>query len=184
MKLCEILTVVAIAILMSGCAAVYVPEPLGEEAVKLDDSWSGTWLHDDGIITTRVADADKGTLDVVWIEESEGKFKMETFTAIIRSHDGHVFANFKDKDSDHGYFWLLVDKRSRDEAVIWSANAKQFRSLISDSKLEGQILHPESEHNHNVALKEVPGDLLEKITEPSANLLQWQEPGFMVRVTD
>lgn len=184
MKLCEFLAVVFCAFLLSGCAAVYVPEPLGQEAVKLDDSWSGSWLHDDAIIRTRVADADEGRLDVAWIEQKDGHTKLESFTAIIRSRDGHVFASIRDKDSDHGYFWLLVDKRSPNEAVIWSANAKQFRSLISEGKIEGKILHPESEHNNNVVLKEMPGDLLDRVTEPSANLLLWQEPMFMVRVTD
>ena len=55
MKHCARILIV-VAILLTGCSAVYAPEPLGDRAVQLDSSWAGSWLSDDATVTTNVHD--------------------------------------------------------------------------------------------------------------------------------
>ena len=62
------LLIAALAVLLGGCESVYAPRPMGGEPVVLDDSWNGTWLVDDGALTTVVRDAQQGLLQVAWVE--------------------------------------------------------------------------------------------------------------------
>lgn len=183
MKLCEFLTLVLVVFLMGGCAAVYVPEPVGEEAVVLDSSWTGSWLHDDGIIVTQIGHAESGLLKLGWIEYEDGNLVLKDHSVYIRSHGKHMFASVRDVESDHGYTWMLVDRPSANVVVIWSPKAKTFRALISEGKLEGEILFPDNEHNNNVVLEGLPPELLDQIVDPSAHLLGWEHPFTLMRVT-
>lgn len=183
MKLCRLIMVVSIGFLMIGCSAVYVPEPVGEEAVELDETWSGAWLHEEHVIQARIGHAENGLLNVVWVEQEKGKLVLKSYSVNLRTQGEHTFASFWDDDSDHGYIWMLLDRPSEDVVVIWMADANKFRSLISDGKLKGEVLHPDNEHNDNVVLEDMPSELLEQITEPSSDLLVWEEPIVLTRIS-
>ena len=66
------LAILAVAALLSGCSAVYSPEPMGDKAVELDASWSGTWLSDDAMVNTKVLDAANGVLQGEWTLTRKG----------------------------------------------------------------------------------------------------------------
>ena len=80
------------SMLLGGCNAVLVEEPIGDVVVTLDPAtWQGTWVNDEVVILTTVLDREKGLLQAAWVErgaEGEGaRFDSVTDGAANRRND-------------------------------------------------------------------------------------------------
>ena len=86
------------SMLLVGCNAVLVKEPMGDTVVKLDPAtWQGTWVTDEVVILTTVLDSDKGLLEAAWVERGpEGKgANFESVTGMVRQTGDMLFLNIE-----------------------------------------------------------------------------------------
>ena len=183
MKHCARILIV-VAILLTGCSAVYAPEPLGDRAVQLDSSWAGSWLSDDATVTTTVIDAEKGLLQFAWLEAKSGSIEMNSYRVALRSRGETIFANVHDDQTKHGYHWFLVEKKSDRLVLVWGPDAEQFVTAISEEKLPGTVLKPDDPDSDDVVLGELEPEHLDRIIDPASGLVDWKDPLVLVRVAD
>jgi len=175
MKLALMLLIVAALPWLGGCESVWTPRPLGAEPVVLDESWSGAWLVEDGVVHTAVQDAALGRLQLAWVEAGGSGAALETLEGTVRRGAGLVFFNVEDDETEHGYYWALVDHRPG-RILIWHPDPEAFVEAVAQGRIPGR------EIEGSVVLGALSVEQLERLGDPSANLLKWREPLVMVRL--
>ena len=171
-------------LLISACSSVYTQQPLGDEPVVLDASWAGTWLADEGAVTTNVVDGGKGLLQVAWLDSKPEGIEMESFTVAVRSRGDLVFANIRDDESEHGYHWLIIERKSSQLVLAWFPDAEVFNAAVAEKKLPGKVLYPDEEDRDDVVLGEMQQEHFDLITDPASGLMDWKSPIVMLRVSE
>ena len=169
---------------LAACSAVYAPQPLGGEALVLDSTWTGNWQTDDGVVSTAVVDADQGLLQIVSIEPRSGGIDIETFQGFVRQHGGTVFVSIKDKESDHGYHWFVVNDDIGRYALFWYPVPAAFKAAVIEGTLPGTVLNPDDENSDDVLLGELDEAHFEMIANPASGLVDWRRPSVLIRVSD
>ena len=178
------LAILAVAALLSGCSAVYSPEPMGDKAVELDASWSGTWLSDDATVNTKVLDAANGVLQFAWMEAKPDGIQMESYRVAILARGDTLFANIRDDEKGHGYHWFLVERKSDRLVLVWGPDAEQFSKAVTEKTLPGKLLAPDDPNSDDVLLGELEPEHIDRILDPTSGLLDWKDPLVLVRVAD
>ncbi|MEJ2384417.1 MAG: hypothetical protein P8Y54_08460 [Xanthomonadales bacterium] len=173
-RLCVLITIFAVLV-MAGCESVYAPRPMGEAAVPLDESWSGTWLADGAAVTTRVRDAAQGRLQVAWIESGAEGPELEVLDGAVRSTAGLVFFSVEDRDTEHGYQWVVVD-HSPNRVRAWYPDPEAFVEAVERGEIPGKAFEG------SVILGELTEAHLARIADPASGLLDWREPLVLFRV--
>ena len=170
-------------LLMCACGEVYVSQPVGDEPLALNDSWSGTWISDGDILHTNVVDAESGLLQAAWIELNEDGFKLEQYPVEARRSGEHMFINVLIEEEDgQGYIWALVRKESDDEILLWSPDTRKFAALVRDGAIPGRMQEPGNPDNDSVVLEKLEGEYLERTVDPASGLLDWQNPMALERL--
>jgi hypothetical protein len=169
------LLIAGIALLLTACESVYAPKPMGDTPVRLDDGWSGTWLAEDGAMTTVVLDAEQGLLQVAWIERGAAGAELEAMTGTVRSGAGLVFFSVKDKETEHGYQWLVIDHEA-DRVRAWFPDPEAFVAAVERGDIPGTAFEG------SVILGELTEEQLARVALPESGLLQWREPLVLLRV--
>ena len=184
MNIRSVILLAAAWLILSACSSVYSPQPLGGEPLVLDSSWSGTWKVDDGVLTTAVVDKQKGLLQIASLEAKSGGIDIETFQAFVKTRGDTVIVNVKDKESEHGYHWFVVDKEAGRYALLWGPDAEAFKAAILAGKLPGQLLNPDDEDSDDVVLGELEQAHYEMIADPASGLIDWKDPAVLIRISD
>lgn len=169
-----------ITLILTGCDAVYAPQPLGNTAVQLNiEEWQGTWLAPEMVVITTVLDKDKGRLQAAWMERDTDGVELKVLNGSIRASGDIMFTNSPDDnpDGERRYLWMVVDK-SEDYFTVWAPNLEQFKAMIAEGKLPGE------EIEGGVLLGELKPEHLEMIVDPTTNLLEWKNPAVFTRVDD
>ena len=105
--------------------------------------------------------------------------KFEVVEGQVRTSGGLLFANIKD-DNEEGilrYLWLRVEK-SDTHFTLWSPNITQFKALIEDGSLPGEVIED------GVILGDLKAEHIELINDPATKLLDWKDPAVFVRIAD
>jgi len=197
MKLAHIFCLVIAGLVLSGCEVVYTEQPLGEEITVLDkETWQGTWLNEDVVLMTTVLDAEKGLLQVAWLERGEEGAEAESFAGFVRHTGDWIFLNMEDlEDEGEGdpdstsegqtvepvapeFFWARVENTGK-RAILWWPNVDQIRMAVNEGTLPGVV-----KADKNVRLAPLDETHLELINSPAANLLNWAQPDYFIRVVD
>lgn len=173
-RACRVLATLALLVL-AGCESVYAPRPMGDAAVPLDESWSGTWLADGAAVTTVVRDAQNGRLQVAWIESGEDGLELEVLDGLVRSGAGLVFFSVKDDETEHGYQWVVVD-HSAERVRAWSPDPEAFVAAVERGEIPGKAFEG------SVVLGELTEEHLARIADPTSGLLDWRDPLVLLRV--
>ena len=186
------------AMALTGCEAVFTPQPLGDEVVKLDPAtWQGTWLSDEVVVVTTVMDADKGLLQAAWVERGEAGAKFETATGTVRRTGDVTFLSMEHeqfKDTSQGdttakdqqentrnepeYYWARISNDGR-RAILWWPDVEQIRLAVGDGRLPGVV-----KENQDVMLKQPEAAQLKLINAPDSNLMKWSQPVAFIRIGD
>ena len=91
------------SLLLGGCNAVLVEEPIGDVVVTLDPAtWQGTWVNDEVVILTTVLDSEKGLLQAAWVERGaagEGA-RFESVTGTVRQTGDMIFLSMKKEPAE------------------------------------------------------------------------------------
>jgi hypothetical protein len=168
------------ALLLAGCDAVFTPEPLGDDVVKLDPAqWQGTWLTTDMVVVTTVLDSDKGRLQAAWLEREENGAEMESFSGLVRSSDEIYYFNIKDSNEgvERRYHWIRVDPADG-RMTLWGPDLEQFEAAVASGRIPGK------KTDDGVVLGELEAEHMKMINDVSTGLLQWDDPAVMIRIGD
>jgi len=166
----NLLTLVFIAFLLSGCNTVTSTHPVGQTPLEIKpEEWEQTWVHTDGAITLEVLDGEKGLLRVAWIEEEQ----LKSGDIYLHSSGDWFFASFKE---DQAYLWFRIVKEEN-QILFWIPSFEKFKSLVEEGVLPGEI------KNSNVLLGELGPQHLDIIkSEEHGVLFHWDEPLVFSRV--
>lgn len=184
MKLRTIALIALAWLLLPGCSSVFSPEQLGDKPVVLDETWSGTWLAGDNVIITRVANGEEGLLQVAWLENKSDGIEMESFQVAVRARGDLVFGNVKDEETEHGYHWLVMDKKSNRAMLAWYPDADRFEKAITAELIPGKVLYPEDHRRDDVVLGDLEQKHYDLIGSPGSGLLDWKEPLVLIKISE
>ena len=175
MKRLRVLMAACALLVLVGCESVYAPRPMGDAAVPLDETWSGTWLADGTAVTTRVRDAQAGRLQVAWVESGADGLELEVLEGVVRRGAGLVFFSIRDRETEHGYQWLVVD-HSPERVRAWYPDPEPFVAAVERGEIPGKAFEG------SVILGELTDAHLARIADPASGLLEWREPLVLQRV--
>ncbi len=183
MKQISVLTFALSLLVLTGCTAVYSVNPVGEKphAIEADD-WDGTWRGGGDAVSIKVIDAEKGILQMAWIENME----FNLFQAHLLESNDWVFVNFKEKVDDDGYLFARI-KKSGNTITMWDPDVDKIRALVTDGTLPGTIKGSSNgvESNGNVVLGKLSAEHLKIITSGDRGiLLDWENPIFLRRLSE
>ena len=83
---------VGLALLLGGCASVFVTEPVGDRPVAIDRAqWQGTWIGGEVSMMTTVLDSESGRMEVAWLERGDEGAKLERYRGEIRQTGDWLF---------------------------------------------------------------------------------------------
>lgn len=196
-------------LLLGGCNAVLVEQPIGDVVVTLDPAiWQGTWASNEVVILTTVLDSEKGLLQAAWVErgaEGEGA-NFESVTGTVRQTGDMIFLSMEKEPPDEwGPTEAPVAEAPamevpatpapvRDAAVppeyIWGRIENDGKRTIlwmpdveqfRRAVQEGRLPGTVKE-DKDVMLGTLEPAQLELINSPAGNLLSWSEPVVFVRI--
>ncbi|MEI8340097.1 MAG: hypothetical protein WCH43_01005 [Verrucomicrobiota bacterium] len=172
-----------IAIVLSGCSAVYTTKPVGENPKNLTHEvpeWEGVWCNAEGdTFKVNVADPAKGLLQVAGIEEKGNTFELKKYTIHLRESGNWCFASCRNEDvKDRDlYVWARISRDGR-QIIFWAPDTDKFKQLVTKGQLPGKIEKDE------VVLGELDPKQMELITSGSNGvLLQWEKPMILTKVS-
>jgi len=163
---------------LQGCANVLVDEPigLGPSAVVASE-WDGAWFNPGGTLTVKVVDADRGLIDIAFIEAKDDGLKMESHRLVLKEAGNWTFASMKaDEAEDSGWLWGRI-KKDDNQIIFWLPKVDEFKQLITDGRLPGQI------RDDDVVLgKLLPAQLALITSDEAAGLYHWDEPMLLMKL--
>ena len=177
MKLKTVFILFPVILFLAGCESVLTTQPIGDTVVQLSpEQWQGTWLHHEGgVATITVLDKDNGLLQASWIEQRKDGPHMEVAKGTVRATGDMTFFVTRDENQKELFHWARV-KKGDNYLIMWSPNVEQFKILIKNGKLPGEVTED------SVVLGELKPEAIEMVDDPSANLLEWKEPDIFIRI--
>jgi hypothetical protein len=198
-------------LLLAGCNAVLVKEPMGDTVVMLDPAtWQGTWASSDVVILTTVLDSEKGLLQAAWVErgaEGEGA-SFESVSGMVRQTGDVIFLSMENEpeaelgttaDPAAGASAEQVPTTpapATDAALapeyIWGRIENDGKRMIlwwpdveqfQRAVQDGRLPGTVTE-SEDVVLGPLDSAQLERINSPAGNLLGWSEPAVFIRIGD
>ncbi len=183
-------------LLLTGCANVYSPVPMGTESVSIDAAdWDGLWTEPGVGFVVKTLDEEQGVLDVLMIDGST----TQSVTVQLLSANGWLFASFNDyededaeteeAEQDNGtpirdarpYAWVRV-VRQEDKLVFWQPHTDRFRRAVERGDLPGKVAVEED--GDPVYLGHLEAEHYRLITESTKGvLMDWEDPIVLARVT-
>lgn len=160
----------ALAVTLAGCDLVSSTHPVGRPLGVEPADWEGTWVHGNGALTVRVADAERGLLEVAWVEEKEGAFVLETVDAHLGRFEDWTFASFAGVEETADFLWSRL-ARDGQELILWWPRPEELRRLVEEGQLPGKV------ENGDVRLGRLEADHLAiLVSEEHGMLFDWDEP--------
>jgi hypothetical protein len=167
-----------LAALICGCSQVASLTPVGEHPRKISpDDWNGTWLNKEQTVRIRVADPQRGVLQVAWVEEKGGALVPESHQLELWAAGTWTFGNFKTKEAAAPYLWALV-QNDHGQIIIWTPDQASFRKLVETGVLPGSVTK-----GGDVILQKLSGEQLQTMMSPAhSQCFHWQTPLVFIRL--
>ncbi len=168
-----------------GCSTVTSVNPIGRPLENdLSAELTGTWMGAEGNQLQIHCDS-TGRLSYAVTEwkDDQGAFVLETGNGVLRAIGDRVFFNYiEDQESDHPAYDFLLLRVMDGQLVIWLPNVDQFRSLVEEQTLKGDVV--DGAEPTNVVLTGSSEEIAKALeTLDLADLFDWAEPAIvLVRV--
>ncbi len=164
--------------LMFGCAAVSSVSPVGERPKELTrNEWDGTWILKNHSITVKVLEPQRGTLQVAWVDEKEGRLELESFQVEIRESDDLMLGNVKEEEGASRYYWALL-RKDEGQIIVWYPEPSQFRKLVEAGTLRGKV-----EKGGAVVVEKLTREDLKLLVSGDKGVcFDWKQPMVLYRV--
>ena len=167
-----------IVVAVCGCMKVASVTPVGEHPKEIFHAdWDGTWINKEQPVKIRVADQQKGVLQVAWVEEKGGRLVMESYQIEVWEAGEWTFGNFKTQESPAPYLWGLV-KIDQGQIIIWPPDPAHFKNLVQTGVLPGNV-----EKDGDVVLKKLTSAQIKAMmSEARGVCFNWNTPIVFFRV--
>jgi len=184
-----IITLLLIAFL-TGCSYVVSKHPVGLEKYPLNpDEWDGTWLHEDEVITIKVADESKGIVQIAWIETNQEKLTFESVTCQVMKGTNWLYINeleFPDENDDGFYFWGKLRKENR-KIIFWVPSVEAFQEAAEDKQIHAIVNKTDStagtkQRTEDVRLLDKPAKIIDLIENNGSKFFEWEEPIILIKL--
>ena len=170
--------VIVILLLAAGCRGVYATRPVGEKPLPLVAAdWEGTWKNEDTTLKLAIQDAEKGVLDLSWMEGEPQKPSLEKSAAVLLQSGDRFFASMKDREHPERelYLWGRI-KKDRDRLLIWAPDYERFKNLVEKGLLPGKA------EDDAVILGDLKPEHYAIISSDSNGVLyDWENPIVLIR---
>ncbi len=175
------LAAVLLALTAAGCSNVYTTQPVGESPASLNaEDWDGQWFKEDGALTIKVMDEEKGILKVAWIEPEDDDLKLESMDLYLLKAGEWMFANHRDnKDpAKPRWMWGRIELSGK-RLIVWLPEVERFTPLITSGRLPGLV------EGSDVFLGDLKPEHLEIIMSGAeGTLFDWEDPFVLTRFCD
>jgi hypothetical protein len=181
---------------LAGCAGgVWSKNLVGLEDYKLDpDIIDGMWIGDDGALLLKTVDRDKGILKVIILEDPADAFSLKTGAMQVRIRKGKEWLYFNvlppdtdtSDDSENAYRWgrIVIKDRS---IVYWYPSMVSFVQAIEERKLAGNVRQKKDDDGTvkviSALITDTPTNLVELIETEDKTFFNWDDPGFLLKIT-
>jgi hypothetical protein len=142
MKIVRVIGVAFLVIALAACGSVMVEQPAGDKPLVLDpEDWEGAWVLDEDLYMVRVVNSEMGEIEIAAVEKSsDGEFRLETMTLILRDGGDWILGNLRDEEWEEPGFALAFGKLDDDQLLILVPDVAKFRALVEAGTLPGQVL--------------------------------------------
>ena len=192
MKKTFLLSMVAAAVFLAGCAGVTSKYPVGLTDYKLDaKAIEGMWFGGgDSANSLKVVDPDKGIFSLTALEGTsyQDKAKPEKFK--IMKGQSWLYFNLLPKDKDQGdsYIWgrIVMDKGIM---LMWLPSKDAFRKAVEEKKLSGTMKFmvkqdgQKNDEPYSVQLTDEPKKIIDLIETSDKFYFNWDSPVIFIRLT-
>lgn len=164
--------------LIFGCSAVSSVGPVGERPKELTpDEWDGTWILKNQSITVKVLEPQRGTLQVAWVEEKEGRLELESFQVEIKESDDWMLGNVREEEGSSRYYWALM-RKDGGQIIVWYPDPSQFAKLVEAGTLRGKV-----EKGGSVIIEKLAREDLKLVLSGDKGVcFDWKRPMVLFRV--
>ena len=183
--------IVSCLVLMSGCAYVYIPKPIGERQTDISpNDWEGVWISGGFAMNIKVLDKEKGELRVAFLDEGQsGEFELQSYRVHLTRWENWQFISFNEKEDSEHYIWGRLEKREG-QIIIWWPNDVKFGSAIEEGILPGVTKERYVEVSLkgpvivvDVFLGDLNAEHMELITTSEKEVLfDWENPMIFLRI--
>ncbi|RLE20967.1 MAG: hypothetical protein DRJ65_17060 [Acidobacteria bacterium] len=179
---------VAVALVLSsviGCSTVTSVNPIGWPLENdLSAELTGTWMGAEANQLQIHCDS-TGRLSYAVTEwkDDQGAFVLETGNGVLRTIGDRVFFNYvENQEGERPTHSFLLLRVMDGQLVIWLPNVDQFRSLVEEQTLKGDVV--DGAEPTNVVLTGSSEEIAKALeTLDLADLFDWAEPAIvLVRV--
>lgn len=158
---------------LGGCHVVYSTTPVGGQPAKLAASdWEGVWTHRDGAVTVAAIDAEKGMLDIGWVEKKQDRLVFEQYRVQVRQSGEWLFGNVQDPDQSHLYVWGRLRKEDN-QIVLWAPQFSTLKTLVERKVLRGAV----TENGEDLVLDNPDPVAVQRLMRGTDGIpLDWENP--------
>lgn len=177
-------------ILISGCTAVRMKQPLSPAStVPNKELYEGVWQVNDGSIILQFDSSGIGRFASV--EWKEGNFELEKGQLIITHCEFGDYLSVREEGEDSNLEYLLAECKLTDEGylVVWTANPEFFAAAVKKRKLEGTVTRSElalgkAAINEDVTLEGAPEKILQFLEKHATEMaFLYKEPMIFKRLS-
>lgn len=178
--------------IVAGCSSVTSQYPVGLENYPLTaDAWNGTWFSEEAAITIQVTDAEKGIVQLAWIEKNLDKLKFESFTCRIMQGRKWLYGNVlevadENKKAEEHYYWGKL-KKEENKIIIWHPSVAAFREAFAAKRLQAipadqGKTKEERFSDDSIHIVDRPEVLIDLVESSGSTYFEWEEPTILIRM--
>lgn len=178
MELRNLLVLLTIIVVLSGCHAVTSDQPVGDEAYPISKpDWNGLWLNEDGVVHFQVLNEAEGIIRIAFVESEDDTLKFESGEVLLRRHGDQVIANMK-LDEDCRYYWGRIQK-NESQLIFWEPEFEKIKKLLKTGRIGGEL------DDNEITLRDItPAQLDLLFSEEEEVYFNWDEPLVLIRLFD
>ena len=173
----------AFALLLSACSDVTCRQIAGDTPAKLDPKlWNGAWsTNEGGALHARVKEADKGVLEVAWLEVTDDAIELKKFDIYIRQAGGWLWGSYRES-SDKDYAIARVGEPG-EHLLVWPLLSAPVIQRVKSGKLKGEVLKDDKgKETKSVRLDELHDADLQAIREGKwGEMFDWDKPALNLK---
>ena len=180
---------ISLFLLLGGCSSVTTNNIIGTNPLVLtEEKWNGTWLHGNGTVTFKVLDSEKGLLQLVWLDDKNGKYVANAMTVQIMEgmewNYLNVIESEERKKHPDSYLWGRV-KKERNILYFWYPKVEHFKIAVNENLIKGWTLTDDKGNSYDesgVELSDSSGNIIALVEANEAKYFEWDSPIVLIKL--
>jgi len=190
MKHLSICISISCLLFLFGCSSVVSKHPIGIEKYNASaDALNGTWLSDEEFIKIKIMDEPNGILKLIWIEEKDNDFKLESITCQIMKGGKDLYLTVLEMP-DEGiagfYYWGKVEIENR-KILFWLPSFDAFKEAYEANKIKAILDKTKADKSgkqkiENIKLIDDPKIIVELIKDNNWKYFDFENPIVLIKL--